>query len=122
MKYIKLFEEVIVEKNKHGHSFKYDKDEKTRSIMNLKNLPKEYKEEACKYIQYVTNAKKGKVTGLSLHPDLNAKIKEGGYPSGYNMGVDKDGWFIHTHRARCKSHPKPDGITAKEMKFIDSTG
>jgi hypothetical protein len=121
MKYIKLFEEVIIEKQ-HGHSFKYDSDEKTKSIMNLKNLPREYKEEACKHIQYVTNAKKGKVTGLSLHPDLNAKIKEGGYPRGYNMGVDKDGWFIHTHRARCKSHPKPDGITAKEMKFIDSTG
>ena len=122
MKYIKLFEEVIVEKNQYGHSFTYDADEKTKSIMNLKNLPREYKEEACRHIQYATNAKKGRVTGLTLHPDLKKKIKDGGYPSGYDMGVDKDGWFIHTHRARGKSHPKPDRITAKEMKFIDSTG
>ena len=34
----------------------------------------------------------------------------------------RDGYFIHTHRARSKSHEKPSGITAKEMKFIDSTG
>ena len=122
MKYIKLFEEVIVERNRHNYSFSYDKDEKTKSIMNLRNLPKEYKEEACKFIQYTTNAGKGKVTGLTLHPDLKKKIKEGNYPNGYDMGVDKDGWFIHTHRARSKSCQKPNGITAKEMKFIDSTG
>jgi hypothetical protein len=122
MKYIKLFEEVVVEKSRYGDSFKYDRDEKTKSIMNLKNLPKEYKEEACKLIQYVTRAKKGVVTGLQLHPELKNKIRDGKYPDGYSMGVDKGGWFIHTHRARGKSHEKPSGITAKEMKFIDSTG
>jgi hypothetical protein len=122
MKYIKLFEEVAVEKSRYGHSFEYDRDEKAKSIMNLKNLSKEYKEEACNFIQYITHAKKGKVTGLSLHPELKKKIKERKYPDGYSMGVDKDGWFIHTHRARGKSHEKPSGITAKEMKFIDSTG
>jgi hypothetical protein len=123
MKYIKLFEEhIIEEKSKYGDSFKYDREEKVKSIMNLKNLPREYKEEACKFIQYVTHAKKGKVTGLSIHPELKKKIKGGKYPDGYDMGVDKDGWFIHTHRGRSKSHEKPSGITAKEMKFIDSTG
>jgi hypothetical protein len=113
MKYIKLFE---------AYTFEYDRGEKEKAIMNLKKLPKEYKEEACKLIQYITNAKKGKVTGLMLHPELIVKIKEKGYPDGYSMGVDKDGWFIHTHRARAKSHDKISGITAKEMKFIDSTG
>lgn len=122
MKYIKLFEEVVIEKNRVGHEFKYDIDEKVKSIMNLRNLSKEYKEEACKLVKYSTNAKKGVVTGLEIHPDLRKKIEEGGYPAGYSMGVDKNGWFIHTHRARGKSHIKPGAITVKEMKFIDSTG
>ena len=37
-------------------------------------------------------------------------------------GIDKNGYFIHTHRARSKSHKTPKGITNKEIKFIDSTG
>ena len=113
MKYLKVFEEF---------DFKFSKEEKIKSIKNLHGLPKELKEVAYDLVQYVTSAKKGKVFGLKLHPDLKKKIKEGGYPDGYDMGVDKDGYFIHTHRARSKSHSKPNGITAKEMKFIDSTG
>lgn len=38
------------------------------------------------------------------------------------MGIDKDGYFIHTHRARSKSFETPSKITAKAMKFIESTG
>ena len=64
----------------------------------------------------------GKVTELNIHPDLQKKIDEENLPSGFSMGVDKDGYFIHTHRARSKSHLKPDNITAKEIKFIDGTG
>ncbi len=112
MKHLKYFKE----------SFEFDKNEKINKIKNLKKLPKEYKEVAYKLVQYITHAENGKVTGLSLHPDLKKKIDENGYPSGFSMGVDKNGYFIHTHRARSKSHPKPDGITVKEMKFIDSTG
>ena len=112
MKHLKYFRE----------SFEFNKEEKIAKIKNLKKLPKEYKEEVYKLIEYSTSAKNGKVTGLLLHPELKKKIDENGYPSGYSMGVDKDGYFIHTHRARGKSHLKPSGITAKEMKFIDSTG
>ena len=61
----------------------------------------------------------GKVTELNLHPDLKKKIEEEDLPSGFSMGVDKNGYFIHTHRARSKSHLKPGKITAKEIKFID---
>ena len=113
MKRIKLFEEF---------EFKFDKEEKVKSIKNLKGLPKELKEVAYNFVKFVTSAKKGKVFGLNLHPELKKKIKEGGYPDGFDMGIDKDGYFIHTHRARSKSHDKPSGITAKEMKFISSTG
>jgi len=113
MKRIKLFEEF---------EFKFDKEEKVKSIKNLKGLPKELKEVAYNFVKFVTSAKKGKVFGLNLHPELKKKIKEGGYPDGFDMGIDKDGYFIHTHRARSKSHDKPSGITTKEMKFISSTG
>jgi hypothetical protein len=102
--------------------FSFNKEEKMKSIKNLHGLPKELKEVAYDLVQFVTSAKKGKVFGLMFHPDLKKKIKEGGYPDGYDMGIDKDGYFIHTHRGRSKSHSKPYGITAKEMKFIDSTG
>lgn len=91
-------------------------------IMNLKKLPKELKEVAVKYIKQYTHAKNGKVTGLNLHPDLKKKIAEGGLPSGFDMGVDSKGYFIHTHRARSHSHETPDKITVKEIRFIDSTG
>lgn len=64
----------------------------------------------------------GKVSGLKVHPDLEKKIKEAGLPSGFSMGVDKDGYYIHTHRARSKSKATPTGFTNKEIKFVDSTG
>jgi hypothetical protein len=38
------------------------------------------------------------------------------------MGIDKDGYFIHTHRARSKSYETPEKISVKDIKFIDSTG
>jgi hypothetical protein len=69
-----------------------------------------------------SRANKGVITELNLHPDLIKKIKEKKYPDGFSMGIDKNGFFVHTHRARSKSHKTPSGITAKEMKFIDSTG
>ena len=117
-----MLEVVKKERNGYGHTFKYDEDEKIKSIINLKKLPKEYKEEACKFIQFITNASNGKVTGLTLHPDLKKKIKEKDLPDGFSMGIDKDGYFIHTHRARSKSYDKPDAISVKDIKFIDSTG
>ena len=67
MEYLKLFEEF---------NFKFNKEDKIKSIKNLHGLPKELKEVAYDLVQYVTNAKKGKVTGLKLHPDLKKKIKE----------------------------------------------
>ena len=112
MKYLLLFEKFEIGKGT---------DIKTK-IKNLHKLPKEYKDIAIELSQYTTHAENGKVTGLKLHPDLVKKIKENNYPSGFSMGIDKDGFFIHTHRARGKSHESPDKITVKEIKFIDSTG
>lgn len=113
-----------------------DVEETKKAIMNLKKLPNEYKEAACKLIHEYSvpdgkggmyhgigvTAEKGRVSGLNLHPDLIAKIKKLDLKPGFSMGVDKNGYYIHTHRARSKSHPKPDGFSAKEIKFIESTG
>lgn len=112
MKYIKTFEKHTI-----GEGVNVED-----TIKKLHKISKENKEIAITLLKQYTKAGKGKITGLNLHPDLKKKIIEGGYPDGYDMGIDKDGFFIHTHRARSKSHEKPDGITAKEMKFIDSTG
>ena len=109
MKYIKTFESFA------------DKDVKT-TIKNLKKLPTELKEAAYNLIGSLTHAGNGKIFGLNLHPDLIEKINKHGHPDGFSMGIDKDGYFIHTHRARSKSFETPSKITAKAMKFIESTG
>ena len=101
------------------------------TIMRLKKIPKELKEVACGLVrQYeidgkkgiLTTAKNGVISSLELHPDFLKILKEKDYPTGFSMGIDKNGYFIHTHRARSKSHKSFDKITAKEIKFIDSTG
>jgi len=100
---------------------KGDVDVKT-SIKYMRDIPAELKEFATANVKEYSRAKNGKVTGLNLHPDLKKKIREKDLPDGFDMGVDKNGYFIHTHRARSKSHEKPDGITVREIKFVDSTG
>lgn len=110
---------------------KVDIEDFKETIMRLKKIPKELKEVACGLIvQYEisgekgisTTAKNGVITSLNLHPDFLKKLKENNYPTGFSMGIDKNGYFIHTHRARSKSHESFNKITAKEIKFIDSTG
>ncbi len=91
-------------------------------IKYLKKLPKEYKEVAYGLLDVYTVAKDGKITGLRLHPDLEKRIKEQNLPCGFSMGIDKDGFFIHTHRGRCKSKESVDDITAEDMISVESTG
>ena len=112
MKNLKIFEEFI----------KSDKPSIDQSIKYLHKIPKEYKEIALGLLNGYTTAKNGKITGLQLHPELKKKIEDNSYPSGFDMGIDKDGYFIHTHRARSKSYESPSKIPVKDMKFINSTG
>ncbi len=97
-------------------------DDIKKTINNLHGLSKEFKEIACNYVKSGTRAGKGKVSGLSLHKDLKKKIEVNELPSGFDMGIDKNGYYVHTHRARSKSHMNPGNISIKEIKFIDSTG
>lgn len=41
---------------------------------------------------------------------------------GFSISKDKDGFYIHTHRARSKSYKSLSRIPAKVIKFIKSTG
>ena len=90
-------------------------------IKYVRKIPKELKEVALEHIGDYTEAKKGAIYGLKLHKDLKKKIREGGLPSGFDMGINGEGYFIHTHRGSSKSYETPDKITIKDIKFIDST-
>jgi len=41
---------------------------------------------------------------------------------GVSVGVDKNGFFCYTHRARSKSYPTLSKIPDSKIKFIESTG
>ena len=91
-------------------------------IKFLKKIPKDYKTIALSYIKTYTKAKNGRISGLNLHDDIIKKANSYGLSTGFDMGIDKNGYYIHTHRSRSKSHKNPSDITIEEIKFIDSTG
>lgn len=107
--------------NQLVEEFSFNKKEMEDKIMRLHDLPKEYKEFAVQYVQYITDAGKGKVSGLIIPPNFAKSLKDRNLPDGFSVGVDKNGYYIHTHRARSKSHETLDKITQKEIKFINST-
>ena len=91
-------------------------------IKYVRGVSNELKDIALDHLGSRTRANKGKITGLELHSDLKKKIKDKNLPDGFDMGIDKDGFYIHTHRARSKSYKSPEKISEKDIKFIDSTG
>ena len=113
---LKKFEDFIKEKKSHK-----DKVDIETSIKYAR-IPKDLKEDSLNYLKQYSICKKGKITGLNLHPDLIKKINDKNLPNGFDMGIDKDGYYIHTHRARSKSKETVNKITEKEIKFINSTG
>jgi len=96
--------------------------QKTKGSISRSHLPKEIKELALKMITSGSKFKNGIVTGLKMCPDLTKKIKEKDLPGGFSLGIDKNGFFIYTHRARSKSYETAAKIPIKDIRFIDSTG
>ncbi len=45
-----------------------------------------------------------------------------GHERGFAVSKDKDGFYIHTHRARSKSYKSLSRIPVSVRKFIKSTG
>ena len=103
---------------------KSNKDDRPiqEKIKYVRGISNELKDIALDHLGSRTRASKGKITGLALHADLKKKIKDKNLPDGFDMGIDKDGFYIHTHRARSKSYESPEKITEKDIKFINSTG
>lgn len=96
--------------------------EENVNIDSIYGISKDNKEIAKTLLNTYTTAKNKKITGLKLTSEFNKKLKDKDLPNGFDLGVDKDGWFIHTHRARSKSYNSPLDIPIKDIKFIDSTG
>ncbi len=114
----------LIEYNNFLFESKSIKDDRSfeEKLKFLRGVSEDNKKIAMELKKEYSRANKGVITELNLHPDLKRKIREKKYPDGFSMGIDKNGFFVHTHRARSKSHESPSDITAKEMKFIDSTG
>ena len=110
-----------IKRNELNESAKKSKHIKAKnSLMKSKSIGKEMKELINKYmLGGSTYHEGGYVHGLSKPQKLRDKSKK---IDGVSMGADKNGFYVYTHRAKSKSHPTPEQITVKEIKFIESTG
>ena len=54
--------------------------------------------------------------------EVSAAMTRNGKRYGCGVGLDKNGYFVYTHRARSKSYPSKDDIPMSKIKFIESTG
>lgn len=57
--------------------------------------------------------------GLPKPKELTAKTPKS---KGVSFGMDKDGYFVYTHRARSKSYKTPALIPKSVIVWIESTG
>lgn len=112
----------IIEEQKDTEIFSNGKKTIEDTIKNLHKISPELKEIALQHIQSYTSAKNGIIHELKPDQNLIDKCKENDLEIGFGMGIDKDGYFIQTHRARSKSYKSSSDITIKDIKFINSTG
>lgn len=97
----------------------HEKPDVKKQIQLSRKLSPAMKEEVLKYSTTSSRYDNGRVFGLTK-PSGMSKISS--KISGCSMGADKDGFFVYTHRARCKSFPSPMKITKKFIDFIEGTG
>ena len=96
-----------------------EKPDVKKQVQSSRKIPAKMKEEILKYVTSSSRYNNGRVFGLAKPlgmTKISSKI------SGCSMGADKDGFFVHTHRARSKSFATPLKITKKAIDFIESTG
>jgi len=96
-----------------------EKPDVKNQIRSSRKLPAKMKDEILKYATSSSRYDNGRVFGLTK-PSGMGKISS--KITGCSMGADKDGFFVYTHRARCKSFSSPLKITKKCIDFIESTG
>jgi len=87
-------------------------------LLGVKKIPSSMKETISPYIIKSSkyHGKNGIITGLRKPLNMDSDAR------GLGFGADKDGFFVHTHRARSKSYPTPFKIPKDKIKFIKSTG
>lgn len=90
-----------------------------KSIVLSKKLSHEMKKLVSKYVTTTSRYSNGRVLGLRKPNGLSAISKK---ISGVSVGADNNGFFVYTHRARCKSHKNPLTLTKKEIDWVESTG
>jgi hypothetical protein len=90
-----------------------------KSISLSRKIPKEMKELILPLATTSSRYTNGMVFGLRKPTELNKISLKA---RGVSFGANKDGFFVYTHRARCKSHKDFRKITKKEIDFIESTG
>ncbi len=86
------------------------------------HVSKEIKELMQKYKNTGSRLNKSRLFGIRKPSEFNKKIKDEKLPDGYSMGIDKNGFFIYTHRYRSKSYEDFMKIPKKDIEFVDSTG
>ena len=96
-----------------------EKSDVRKQIQSSRKLSAKMKEEILKHTTSSSRYDNGRVFGLTK-PSAMSKIST--KISGCSMGADKNGFFVYTHRARCKSFPSPLKITKRCIDFIESTG
>lgn len=85
-------------------------------LLSSKTFSKEMKERVLQYVSSETYYYNKKVLRLAI-PKIEGKSFDG-----VDLGADKDGFFVFTHRARSKSYDSPEKIPNGKIKFIESTG
>lgn len=111
MKYIETFTEKFKDNRPIEEKIKY-----------VRGISDENKQYALKYLNQYTSAAKGRISGLRLPDEFMNKLNNEGLPNGFDMGIDKKGIYIHTHRGRSKSFDSIMDIPKDSIIFVDSTG
>lgn len=96
-----------------------EKPDVRKQIQSSRKLSAKMKEDILKYVTSSSRYDNGRVFGLTK-PSAMSKISS--KVSGCSMGADKDGFFVYTHRARCKSFPSLMKITKTCIDRTESTG
>lgn len=92
-----------------------NQDDVESSVKNSKTLPKEIKEQILPLLTSESKYLKGRVYDLMKPHGSATKI------GNLSLNMDKNGFFVSTHRARSKSYPMIDQIPSKEIIFIKTT-
>ena len=109
MSIMMTFNEFILER-------KHERKPAKEGLLNSRTIPQELKDKILPYISSDSYYCNKKVLDL-MTPKIDGKSFDG-----VDMGANKNGFFVCTHRARSKSYESPEKIPDSKIAFIKSTG